>query len=557
MPGLIGEDGNARKRKRDIGKATSNGVSSSRKAPKTSANKDGMQAQILQLEEQVLESREYYNNITTLQQLAANFTKKPKTASLAAIALCRIFCRFIASEKLVQIQQHDEADAQITRWLKQRLRDYVGELLGWIGSPDAVRENTALALIMKIVKEETMQESKRAEQAWRTEQSTFYLLVKTLVEKTGAEGARQGFVEEFVEEYDDVRFYTMLAVKQFFSAKADITEDSVTNALDLLKRIEGIPSSEEQLEDWYGRIPKPESHQLYSLSTHRKTAQECWLCIFRSRLTTGHRKTILRITTPQVLPWFSNRIEILTDFLTDSFNTGGSTSLVALSGIFHLITKRNLDYPDFYPKLYSLLDEDLMHSAHRTRVFKLLDQALNSSHLPAAMVASFIKRLARLSLQAPPGAIVWIVPWVYNTMKQHPSCTFMLHRPHHPAHLIYSLHPNYNDEGTADPFDATEADPNVTAAIDSSLWELHTLQDHWHPNVATLAKILGEQFTKREYSLLDFEGYGYAALIDAELGKVVKKVSEVEWEIPKSIFTEEGGGLNRLGGLLEKAVAAS
>jgi len=557
MPGLTSPDDNARKRKREAGKETMNGVPSSRKAPKTSTSKDGMQTQVLLLEEQVLESREHYNNIMTLQQLASNITKKPKTATLAAIALCRIFCRFIAGEKLIALKSHDDADEQITRWLKQRLRDYVAEMLGWIGSPDAVKENTALALLMKIVKEETMQESKRAEQAWRTEHSTFYVLVKTLLEQPDAEGARQGFVEEFVEEYDDVRFYTMLAIKQFFSAKSNSNEDSLTNALDLLKRIEGIPSSEEQLEDWYGRTPKPESHQLYSLSTHRKVAQECWLSIFRSRLTNGHRKTILRITTPQILPWFSNRIEILTDFLTDSFNTGGSTSLIALSGIFNLITKRNLDYPDFYPKLYSLLDADLMHSAHRTRVFKLLDQALNSSHLPAAMVASFMKRLARLSLQAPPGAIVWIVPWVYNTMKQHPSCTFMLHRPHHPAHLIYSLHPKYDDEGMVDTFDATETDPNVTAAIDSSLWELHTLQDHWHPNVATLAKILGEQFTKREYSLLDFEGYGYSGLIDAELGKVVKKVPEVEWEIPKRIFTEEGGGLNRLGGLLEKAFAAS
>lgn len=50
------------------------------------------------------------------------------------------------------------------------------------------------------------------------------------------------------------------------------------------------------------------------------------------------------------------------------------------------------------------------------------------SHLPVNIVASFLKKLARLSLFAPPGAIITIIPFCYNLIKRHPSCMSMLHR---------------------------------------------------------------------------------------------------------------------------------
>lgn len=556
MPGLAAIDDAPRKRKRQDEEKSDRGALKQHKLE--TRRKDGadVTAHILLLEEQVLQSRQHYNNIVSLQKLVGDVDKKPKTATLAAVSLCRIFCRLIAGEELSRRKDTNDTDAQVTKWLRQRLRDYTESIATWLGSPDAGLENTAVTLLMRIVKAEASQEMKKADQAWRTDKSSFVLLVEGLLEKFDAEGARQEFAQKYVEEYDDVRFHTMIAIKQYFSIEEHRVPTALSNALDLLKRIEGVPESEEQLEDWYGRAPEPETHHLLSLNAHRKAALECWLSIFRSPLTAAHRKLVLNIMTGQILPWFSNRLELLTDFLTDSFNEGGAMSLLALSGIFHLMTQRNLDYPDFYPKLYSLLDDEVLHSKHRNRFFRLLDQFMASTHLPTAMVASFIKRLARLSLQAPPGAIVWTVPWVYNMLKRHPACTFMLHRSYHPTHLIYASHPEYTEEGMDDPFDALQPDPMLTNAIDSSLWELHTLQDHWHPSVATLAKILGEQFTKRDYQLEDFLDHSYAGLIDAELGKEIKKAPEVEWEIPKRIVSDEDGGLNELGGLLWSAIQA-
>lgn len=227
----------------------------------------------------------------------------------------------------------------------------------------------------------------------------------------------------------------------------------------------------------------------------------------RTGLSKEQRKSILTTFSYQIAPWFQQP-EILSDFLTDSYNVGGATSLLALSGIYYLISEKNLDYPSFYVKLYSLLDEGLLHSKHRSRFFRLLDTFMSSSHLPATLVASFIKRLSRLALHGPPAGVVVVVPWVYNMFKRHPACTFMMHREiRDPA-----LKNEVEQEGMDDPFDMEEMDPFLTNAIESSVWELEALQAHYHPNVATLAKIISEQFTKRAYNLEDFLDHSYTAV---------------------------------------------
>jgi U3 small nucleolar RNA-associated protein 19 len=219
------------------------------------------------------------------------------------------------------------------------------------------------------------------------------------------------------------------------------------------------------------------------------------------------RKTILRLTATSIAPWFL-KPELLMDFLTDSYDTGGSMSLLALSGMFYLIQEKNLDYPSFYKKLYSLLDSEILHSKHRSRFFRLLDTFLASTHLPAVLVASFIKRLSRLTLNAPPGGVVAVVPWIYNILKKHPTCTFMIHRETTTAEAKEIL----GQEGMDDPFLPDEEDPMETLAIDSSLWEIVLLQSHYHPNVATLAKIISEQFTKHSYNLEDFLDHSYGSV---------------------------------------------
>jgi U3 small nucleolar RNA-associated protein 19 len=277
------------------------------------------------------------------------------------------------------------------------------------------------------------------------------------------------------------------------------------NSMSLLSSLEQVPKSKADIQNFY--IEPQSKSPIPSLQAYKEKAQAAWLATMRAGLSKDQRKTILTNFSHQIAPWFQQP-EILSDFLTDSYNVGGATSLLALSGLYYLISEKNLDYPSFYLKLYSLLDEGLLHSKHRSRFFRLLDTFMSSTHLPAVLVASFIKRLSRLALHGPPAGVVVVVPWVYNMFKRHPACTFMMHREIRVPALKQAL----EEEGMDDPFNMEERDPMVTNAIDSSVWELVALQSHYHPNVATLAKIIAEQFTKRSYNLEDFLDHSYTAV---------------------------------------------
>jgi len=279
-----------------------------------------------------------------------------------------------------------------------------------------------------------------------------------------------------------------------------------TSCLSLLLALDKVPSSKDDLKNFFGEPPSSKS-LVHSLVAHKERAQEAWMAVLRSGFSKDERKTVLKVFTHQIAPWFQH-VEMLMDFLTDSYDVGGSTSLLALSGLYYLMQEKNLDYPSFFQKLYSLLDDTLLHSKHRSRFFRLLDTFMSSTHLPAALVASFIKRLARLALHAPPAGIVVVVPWIYNMFKRHPTCTFMIHREVRDPAIKADL----DQHGMDEPFDMDEQDPMLTDAIDSSLWEIETLQSHYHPNVATLAKIISEQFTKQSYNLEDFLDHSYNAV---------------------------------------------
>ena len=102
-----------------------------------------------------------------------------------------------------------------------------------------------------------------------------------------------------------------------------------------------------------------------------------------------------------------------------SYSVGGAISLLALNGVFFLITKHNLEYPDFYKKLYSLCTPELMHAKYRARFFYLANLFLASSHLPEYLVAAFVKRFSRLCLTAPANSILLVLPFIGNLLLRH------------------------------------------------------------------------------------------------------------------------------------------
>lgn len=498
------------------------------------------QAKILLLETAILESKRNYNNITTLLHIARDQDNDDDEALLSTVALCRVFIRLLAAGSLHRKKNLAEKDVILVHWLRDRLAEYHEVLLSFLTSDDHAL--TALTLSMRLLKA-------HGQYPYRdTDEHSFpKVLLRDIVAalcRPGADQVRREFVEKFVDEYDDIRLYTFKAIQDKLAEQGAHTgsvsgsgHDGLFEAVfELLSSIEGVPQSREELTDFYVDPPKKQKgHELFSVSKHKKAAQDAWLALMGRDMTRDQRKRLLDIMSRVVAPWFT-KPELLMDFLTDCYNSGGSMSLLALSGVFYLIQERNLDYPAFYTKLYSLLDADILHSKYRSRFFRLLDIFLASSHLPAALVASFIKRLARLSLNAPPSAIVTIIPWMYNLFKKHPTTTFMMHRVPRTKEDKEKL----ATEGMDDPFDTDVQDPMETGAIDSCIWEIVQLQSHYHPNVATIAKIVSEQFTKQVYNMEDFLDHSYASLLEAEMGKNIRKAPVVEFQIPKRIFLSHG-----------------
>ncbi|RFU25849.1 hypothetical protein B7463_g10485, partial [Scytalidium lignicola] len=487
-----------------------------------------VQAQILLLENKIVESKKNYNNIAELIILLRDEDEDSDNSMLAAISLCRVFTRLLVSGELSKKQNSTDKETTVLNWLRSRYSEYKEALLDILyqegGGP------TVLTLLMRLLKAEHQYLQPGANYNFPADFLTE--IIQVLLAPDSDKQTRKEFSEKYVEEYDDLRFYTFQAIERILKeCDEGVGQTIFDNCVEILKTIESVPESKEEIEDFYVPAPKTTTHALYSLAQHKKRAQEAWLALMRVDMSKEQRKTILGHISQAIAPWFA-KPELLMDFLTDSYNTGGSTSLQALSGVFYLMQEKNLDYPSFFPKLYSLLDANILHSKHRSRFFRLLDTFLASTHLPAALVASFIKRLSRLCLHAPPAGIVAVVPWIYNLLQRHPTCTFMIHRETRDPEVKKLM----ENEGLDDCFIMEEEDPMETQAIGSCLWEIVMLQSHYHPNVATLAKIISEQFTKHAYNIEDFLDHSYGSMLDAELEKEVKKIPVIEYEIPKKIF---------------------
>jgi U3 small nucleolar RNA-associated protein 19 len=135
---------------------------------------------------------------------------------------------------------------------------------------------------------------------------------------------------------------------------------------------------------------------------------------------------------------------------------------------------------------------------------------LQSSYVPTYLVSAFIKRMARIALFSPPSGILFILPFIYNLFRIHPSCLKLIHRLDQENFVGIN---RYN----VDPFIFECMDPSSCCAKDSSLWELEILKKHYYPKVSAMAIIFAESLAKPSYDLEDFFDHSYKSLMEIEL----------------------------------------
>lgn len=354
------------------------------------------------------------------------------------------------------------------------------------------------------------------------------------------------FSEKYYQKFVDIQYYFQLEYNQLLTN--DDTKDqfntikSMSNWLTIMNHDNYYCNDNLNLEIFVSNPPQA----IENTSKFKSLIEKNWLIQLSGNLTIQQYKSILLILHKRIIPYFQQPTKLM-DFLTDSYNLNYKNDIIipllSLNGLFELMRRYNLEYPNFFIKLYEQVTIDLMHTKYRPRFFRLMDLFLSSTHLSTHLVAAFIKKLARLTLESPPASIVTIIPFIYNLLKRHPNCMIMLHNPlfiNDPFSTIEkqnelkNLKLNYTD-----PFNPNEKAPELSNAVNSSLWELETLMNHYHPNVATLAKIFNQPFKKLNYNLEDFLDWSYDSLITAESTRKLKVLPTLEFENFDKVFIGE------------------
>lgn len=153
------------------------------------------------------------------------------------------------------------------------------------------------------------------------------------------------------------------------------------------------------------------SEQTQDSHFHLKLFSKVWILFFSLPLTTKQIKLSLKHLPDFVIPVLYQPL-LLADYLSNLVSSGGVIGVLALESLFHLIIEYNLDYPNFFNCLYSLLNVEVLSAKYRTKFMNLLHISLKSSNIPEYVVAAFIKKLSVLTLMIPGPAIMFCLSQV-------------------------------------------------------------------------------------------------------------------------------------------------
>lgn len=417
-----------------------------------------------------------------------------EVAEAAASALCQVFIHYIENyyDNIVPVPpvQCVMPEQVFHSWMHKNYLQLIQELLHLMKSHHSqdVQEKSFHCL-MELVKVEAIS-CQNTHDKYVVPSNLLSQVISCLVE--GDSNFLTSKFKRFMK-YDDIKLYTLKHMSKIIVSRRmdeQDNEDFILRNFELLRQVK-MPTVQEDICKFYCgdpvlnavdqneiKVSKFSAKQdITKPEVHRHKFSDAWIAFLRLPLTEAVYKQVLISLDTKVMPHLTDP-RMLIDFLTDSYNLGGVHSILALNGLFILINEYNLDYPDFYKKLYSLLQPPVFHVKYMPRFFHLLDIFLTSTHLPLYLIAAFCKKISHLLLSAPPRGILIGVTTIVNLMKRHPNCKVLIHRPHPPLEKT--------PEVDSDPFDATVDDPKDCHALESCLWELQSLKSHYCPKVTSL-----------------------------------------------------------------------
>ncbi|XP_051536427.1 nucleolar complex protein 4 homolog isoform X1 [Myxocyprinus asiaticus] len=478
--------------------------------------------------DRILQNRKHANDIFDVLEYLQS--EKEKEIIGATNACSKIFCELLDRGDLYvgQLPQEEDlmhgdfsAEEKYHIFMRHRYNNCVDLLLENIDHESFQVKESSLCALMKFAAAEgknPLQNLDWSEHYNFPREHMLALVGHLLSEKEDMSLLISRF-QEFLE-MDDVRYYVMSSVRDNIIRVMDRKKGAVipvyqNNVFTLLSTINIPCQSSEMTNFLVKQETKHEDWKAARLQEHKRAFEQMWLVFLKYKLPGSMYKKILVILHESILPQMSDPT-LMIDFLTAAYDIGGAISLLALNGLFVLIHEHNLDYPDFYKKLYNLLDSSIFHVKYRARFFHLANIFLSSTHLPVYLVAAFVKRFSRLALTAPPTALLVLLPFICNLIRRHPSCRVLIHRP------------SATEEPCDDPYIMEEEDPAQCHALESSLWEIQTLQKHYHPDVAKAAMVINEPLPEAEVDISDLLELSTFELMEREL-KAERKMIPLEF----------------------------
>ncbi|KAG7398769.1 Nucleolar complex protein 4 [Phytophthora boehmeriae] len=575
-------------------------------------------AEIKQLEAKIKEDVKQINELPKVVKALQSSDKAVAQAAMQSMRRLLVF--FVEKGDLQQKTPVDatkkakggetQAIDTFRRWLWGIYADFIKELQHWLGDAEADSNLRvgALRTLMEFVSREGELRPNGASGSAAFGTEAFTHVVRELANSEKLKGELASvFKGEYVAAYVDVQYYMLKNLAQILNSahtqnSADENLTLVANALRLLAMVEmpqfpeDITSFLVEMKGFTSSLPDDElvssdddsdadeeevlagagakrkagsdpkaknakkSRGLHNVKQHQHVFSLAWIAVLRHKLPQASYKKVLVKLPDEIMPHLVNPL-LLADFLTDSYNIGGVTSLLALNSLFILIQDYNFDYPDFYNKLYALLDDpSLLSAKQRDRFFGLLSLFLSSTHLPAYMVAAFAKRLSRSALTAEPGAIMFIIPMVYNLILRHKECLQLIHRTgavtaaekaskrreelssgsavDAAAKSLSGKNTDIVLKNGHDPFVSDELDPMKCNALQSSLWELYTMKHHYNAEVALKAKMFEEKLRHQFLDLDDSLDITYKSIFDKQLKRKEKGKVPLAFQPCKALFSQ-------------------
>ena len=490
--------------------------------------------------------------------------------------LRKLYARLIQTG---EFSSKDTTRSRVTKqwrsFLRQQHKRFLGQLLGRI----AAGKRTAVRTLWGVLATSPSVSANGQYKLLNESLLQQWVGAMTTLPSLGDQSIRHMVQVEFFQPYRDVQYYSMIAVRQCAhelyqqdSKEKAIKAERAERLVELLMMIP-VPTSQQELDRAAGalfappqgaipgnassasdndgddsdstseednsdaesshvdeppskRVKRDRSERLFSFQQakcHHLAWSKAWLAVLRLSLPVPTLKNALRFLPESVLPYSQNPLRFA-DFFMQAYDQNGVVPILALDGLFLLMTQHGLEYPNFYKQLYKLVTPALLYVKYRTRFFRLLSDSLSrNGMLPAHVVAAFVKRLLRSTLTGPPSSALFVLALCSNLLRQHPEMSCLVHR---------------TTDKLEDGFDADTDDPEQAHALQSSLWELGVLERHYYPAVATLAKSVGLDLQTPLLDLNDFLVHTYQSLFEQERKRKQRGETPLTFIEPKSLFVD-------------------